>query len=650
MAGLPPSTTPEKMDLGILTNSTHVMELHTVVTCVAIVLPFGMLAVLTNVALLMSTRWKRSICRLQYGLAYCLAASNLLFCVVWAPLDLIRIIMEYLNVGLNAINCHLDIALQYFCLTIIVLVHVFLVVQHVHYISKPTDAGGDNTIVIGLVSCPMVAVGVAVVVTFQYKESTDRLACMATSAVPLPYFNFYPVPVGMVIVNCIWLLLLMIALGELIITLVKQKYRLMDIHHSKGKHRSDNSHSIRKCSNVNDGTSKEYEKSISEGYSSGRSRDNSSPKTQRNTFTHAYLHKHIGWKNSRDRQPATNDESNVDDDEFDKKMKLQLQKSLSGRRHTVANIGLGDSAFATTSKDRTNKKNDADPSFNYQYVRKWSVDIQALQEQLHNPKKSQTVSNPFRSLSRLEEVEDNKKEAERMKTEERVMFKDEKEIIKSSAREKDVNMIEEEEEESDTCNYESLEKTNTANEKQLDDKKEIATSSSTMLPPTDDDKGKNCSSDHDEEASQCLLSVDSITAPFNSISVIQNAKQTMEQEDEKKQLILQEKQRILITEQLHTVRMCLVLVLLVICNTLPFIVMQILAGTSLMSLPLNRNLSTIFGTACVIQCALQPILIAWMQNQMWQALQRLHIKLAQFKCVCYCNIGKRQQCVSRNTT
>ena len=646
-----------------ITNGTQVIELYTVVTSVAIVLPFSVFAVLTNVALLMSTRCKRSICRLQYGLTYCLAASNVLFCAVWAPLDLIRIIMEYLNIGMNAITCHLDIALQYFCLTVIVLIHVFMVVQHVHTISKPKDAGRDTTVVIGLVSCPVVAVGVAVVVTFQYKESTDRLSCLATTAVSTPYLNFYPVPVGMIIVNGIWLLLLTIAFGELVITLVKQKCRLMAINHSECRNNQNNKHSIRKCSNADPSrgeTSMDHDKSISECHSSSRSRDGSSPKTHRNTFQQMSLPKHLGRKNSRDRKAAATDESDIDDDEFDQKMKLQLQKSLSGRRHTVANIGLGDSSFATTSKDKLSKKNNADPSFNYQYVRKWSVDIQALQDQLQNPKKAQTVDNPFRSLSRLQSGEENKgKEPEKKKTEEKVMFKDEEEIITSPIKDKTAdNIIEEEEEESDNDTNEIQEIAEKADDKTdsvIQDTPTTSSASAAAPPPTDDDEEheKNCTSDQDEEASQGLLSVDSITAPFNSVSVIQNAKQgkeTMEREDEKKQLILQEEQRIQINEQLQTASICLLLVLLVMCSTIPFIVLQVLASTTLMPLQLNRNLSTICGVACLIQCSLQPILIAWMQNKIWQALQRLRTKLSQLKCVCYCNIGKRQQCVGGHNT
>ena len=661
----------------MMMNSTQTIELYTVLISITIVVPFSILAVFTNIALLMSTRCKRSICRLQYGLAYCLATSNVLFCAIWAPLDVVRIIMEYMNIGMHSVACHLDIALQYFCITVIVLIHVFLVVQHAHTISKPKDQGRDTIVVIGLISCPVVAVGVAVVVTFQYKESLGRLACLGVSAVGLQHPDFYPVPVGMVIVNCIWFLLLLIASAELIITLVKQKFKLVAIDECDRSSRQSKKYSIHECSNMDPSraeTSLEHDKSVSECQSS-KSRDASSPNTHRTTFQQFSL-PYFGRKDSKDlRTKETNDESDIDDDEFDQKMKLQLQKSLSGRRHTVANIGLGDSPFASSSKDRMSKKNNPDPSFNYQYVRKWSVDIQALQDQLQNPKKAQTVENPFRSLSRLQGNEESKstKEIEKKKTEEKVMFKDEEEIITSPTKETpDHSIIEEEEEEDETHDVESEEEeeNDDEGEEQEEDNKADNDEENDADPKTDKteadteiktgngghqahDDDKESTIDHEEEASQGLLSVDSITAPFNSVSVIQNAKQgkeTMEKEDEKKQLILQDEQRQEIGGHLQTTSVCLLLVLLVVISTLPFIILQILAGTSIMPLSLNRNMSTILGIACVLQCTVQPILIAWMQNKIWQALKKLRAKIAQLKCVCYCNIGKRQQCVGRNVT
>ena len=67
-------------------------------------------------------------------------------------------------------------------------------------------------------------------------------------------------------------------------------------------------------------------------------------------------------------------------------MKMKLQKSLSGRRHTVANIGLGESSFGGRRGSMETPKSASSGPHTYNYVRKWSVDIVALQDQLENPK------------------------------------------------------------------------------------------------------------------------------------------------------------------------------------------------------------------------------------------------------------------------
>ena len=89
----------------------------------------------------------------------------------------------------------------------------------------------------------------------------------------------------------------------------------------------------------------------------------------------------------------------TDDDMFDMKMRMRAQKTSSGRRHTVANIGLGDSLFGLGR--RRGSLEDNRPKVNYNYVRKWSVDITALQNQLENPKMQNTL--PFGDLTALKD-------------------------------------------------------------------------------------------------------------------------------------------------------------------------------------------------------------------------------------------------------
>lgn len=83
------------------------------------------------------------------------------------------------------------------------------------------------------------------------------------------------------------------------------------------------------------------------------------------------------------------DDGGTEEDTFDMKMRLKFQKKprSSERRHTVANIGLPDlSSQRRRSLENGKGKGASSPASDYQYVRKWSVDITALANQLENPK------------------------------------------------------------------------------------------------------------------------------------------------------------------------------------------------------------------------------------------------------------------------
>jgi len=88
-----------------------------------------------------------------------------------------------------------------------------------------------------------------------------------------------------------------------------------------------------------------------------------------------------------------------DDDTFDMKMRMKFQKKRSsGRRHTVANIGLpnlsgrlrrgslSDTGLTAVAGISPTGSGSGATTPEYHYVRKWSVDITALANQLENPK------------------------------------------------------------------------------------------------------------------------------------------------------------------------------------------------------------------------------------------------------------------------
>jgi len=95
-----------------------------------------------------------------------------------------------------------------------------------------------------------------------------------------------------------------------------------------------------------------------------------------------------------------NREQEEDDDTFDVKMRMKFQKKSrsSGRRHTVANIGLpslsgrlrrgslSDTGLTAVAGISPSGSGSGATTPEYHYVRKWSVDITALANQLENPK------------------------------------------------------------------------------------------------------------------------------------------------------------------------------------------------------------------------------------------------------------------------
>lgn len=114
---------------------------------------------------------------------------------------------------------------------------------------------------------------------------------------------------------------------------------------------------------------------------------------------------------AKGRKQSKQDDDDIDDDTFDMQMRAKMQSSRSGsdRRHTVANIGadagslLGGRGgverggkngrgglgglFSGSGSGGVRENKPASRQTNYNYVRKFSVDLVALQNQLENPKK-----------------------------------------------------------------------------------------------------------------------------------------------------------------------------------------------------------------------------------------------------------------------
>ncbi|CAD5111331.1 unnamed protein product [Dimorphilus gyrociliatus] len=124
-------------------------------------------------------------------------------------------------------------------------------------------------------------------------------------------------------------------------------------------------------------------------------------------LTETLLTRHLNRIQEKSKSNSDDEEEAEELDSFDLKMRMK-QAQKSARRHTVANIGLGDDCLPVSGKlgrklvaNNNSKETPAAASsnFNYNYTRKWSVDITALQDQLENPK----LYSQFRSLSQLKD-------------------------------------------------------------------------------------------------------------------------------------------------------------------------------------------------------------------------------------------------------
>ena len=124
----------------------------------------------------------------------------------------------------------------------------------------------------------------------------------------------------------------------------------------------------------------------------------------RESVTRSASPKTITFQCAADRPPADSDDD--DDDSFDKRMRMRMRKPNSGRRHTVANIGMDDGLLGGKRRSSLEVPQRS-PLANFS--RKWSVDIHAIQAQLENPR-HYTGSFPFNDLGILPEPPSSSKQ------------------------------------------------------------------------------------------------------------------------------------------------------------------------------------------------------------------------------------------------
>ncbi len=617
------------------------VELYTLIICVSLMFAFGILGTLSNLALLLSTKCKRNIRSLEFGLPYCMATANLLLCLLWVPIEVIRLSLNFNGHGLHHIVCYTEIVLFYFCVGMIVFLNIFITMYRLLAflgvkVVQTIFATMGILLSIGLSGL------LASTVVFEYNKTRDYRIC--TQSWMLYSSHRTRTHLATMLANMVWVVALTAMSILMSITMVKQRkqinpkppikkpVQIMEPEpctKTSSKIIKKTSDSYVDCqekedSRITDKDGSSCKVQFSEPSSSKEKIEKSSSKNL--SFTELSKQFFFG-KDCRNRveKPDNDNDSDLDDEEYEAKMKLKLQKSLSGRRHTVANIGLGESLFGSKREGFGSRSTSPNPH-NYQYVRKWSVDITALQDQLENPKSSTASdANLFPDLNKLQNTQT------------------------SDNRLSECKIVEEKhEEENQHDKIEEIEDTHVSQEllPAISDNEDVVANGNN--PSNKPDSHSNLNREIDIKDKIEEVEEEEEEEEVVEIGATADDEDQEEDEDDKDDEllgVLQGKDKKVKIREMQVNTVSLLLTLVVLVCILPFAIIQLLQ--SLMIVSVNRNVSAIMAAVVLIQTPIHTFMIAWMEKKIWQALRKLRLKLTHWTCVCYCNIGKGRQCFGR---
>ena len=660
------------------------IELYSTVACSFLLLGFGVMGTLANLALLLSARCKRSIRRMEYAIPYALATTDLLLCSIWVPLELSILLLNFFSHPVIQHACYLRIVLFYFLISIVIFLNVSIGLQR--FLISISVKWAKTTFPVAAIFFSILFPGISTfTIVMEYRHTIDFTICTQHWLI-LPISSEFG-PVWMKLISLQWIvsfICVSLSLGWII---KKHRVRLnppplkppkivSEICSDRGSrsrlsYRSD-------MDEPSEFTSREDSRfQVSEHSSSSRGDNKPTKGSSKNlTSTDSVFSKPFLFGLKARSKPGSGDESDMDDDEFDRKMKLKLQKSLSGRRHTVANIGSSSdnpetSLFGGPSKGPfTSKASSANPR-SYAYVRKWSVDITALQDQLENPKSHNEISNPFSDLQKFREKMAAK--------EDKIVEEHHEEASGSSASSPKKNKTSATG--SPTTSLPQAASTPSptspttttpvvANHNATD-ANQIKKETSADLTPNDDTKA---SQPNQHKNGDKVKNNSTATSPCNEVledfktktdenggkkvTNVEDAKETnediAEEPDEDQKMMtgndaddveLTQQERKSLVQEMQTTTVCLLLALVVTLCCLPYAILQLVRGWIHWRLGYNVNL--IAQAFCLVQTPVHPLLLAWMERRIWQALRRLRLNLSHLRCVCYCNIGKDRECFGK---
>ena len=572
------------MALPAVSGETAQVELYTVIGVCLLLVTVGLLGLLANTSLLLSAKCKRSIRNLHYALPYSLAVSCLFLGQVWLVLLVVQLVEGYHQRPLHAAICYLAPAVFHFSLTALVLSLLLVAVQRLYRLNSTKPKFMKPLIVLGLGFIWLTAIvfGLLVALSVHLERPVNYAICMNGIAHGPMDFNYSRISMVICLLLVITLILTLATAG-IFVSRQQRFLVLLLLESQRERAGSENYDSKKGGKHVTMGTGSSIPAESSRKSSEAESSLSNQCFTVQETF-----------RPSRVKSEAKQDEEEEDDDTFDMKMRLRLQKSGSGRRHTVANIGPRDTLLG----GRRGSLEERRPvNTGYQYVRKWSVDIVALQNQLENPKLYQ-CGNAFQDMLKERGNPGDILEEDKAETTESAESGKEREIEETDEETEEVT----EEEEREETKVPMLNKS----EDEID---ELNTTDPFTWP----------------EAQQAMLNGSKRSRPSKSSeSGLEGRVQQLKKELERCSKVL---------VMLSVGLLCL----------LPYMVLQFLQGGPI-SISTDRNLSHLMSAVCILQCPLHPLLLAWMDPRLSSALSRLRVKLTHWRCVCYCNIGKGKPC------
>ena len=635
------------------------IPMYMLIIC-ALLLGAAILGLFGNLVLIAATCWQQKSRRWKYGLHYSVIIANIVLGGVWLPSYMTQIVVNYGGHEFPSAVCLANRALFHLCFIAVITGIPFLVTYELCCWSSPSsrsfvDASKKQFVVGGIITAWASGLLAATCVTADYNYSPNNQMCQRMSS----WRQSTTTHSFMSIATSVLSLLSGAIMLLLVLTVGVQRHQ--SVSRSKPKKYCYNNEQCINGSDTADDRDAEGHLLSSQTDKDQSDGGMSPPIILLDSFTNKTIDVHGTATNN-----ASSDE---DDDLFDMKMRLRMQKKASaGRRHTVANIG---SPFGGP---RNSLDMGAAKGSNYQYVRKWSVDIQALQNQLENPKihtssslisqqgsknamqnfglnsnaPIQTISMPQRNkVEQLAQTEGDKtKVSEPLKslhipaitvnnTDDTAGSGKDNVTISSGKDSATVGSGK------DTLTSGSSKVNDTAGSDNdsvnVGSGKDSATMGTNIACGSTDTVGSGkdiMTAGSGNDTITAGSTKDTMTAGCSKDTMTAgNGKDIMSAGSGKNSTNQQHKP----SKKTAKLRKMMLLTLAVNACMFPYIVTQLLVG--LVGMRVMCGMCHLTAVICVIQIPMQPLLFAWINRGLRNAVTQLWHQVSQWHCVCYCHIG-----------